>query len=140
MISVRVSDQVPLVFVARPNVPCSASRASRPGRSRPASLSVLQIHFVKCSPLELERDGQMSGRTVRGNFTTNDIDVMRDAALTGLGVACPPLPHVALQLATGSLLEVLIGWAPTLAPNHLYYPSRRQPTAVLRALVAAMRV
>jgi DNA-binding transcriptional LysR family regulator len=37
------------------------------------------------------------------------------------------------------LVEVLAGWAPTLAPNHLYYPSRRQPTAAFQAFVTAMR-
>lgn len=79
-------------------------------------------------------------RSVRGDFITNDIDVMRDAAVAGLGVTCLPLPHAAQALADGTLVEVLAGWAPILAPNHLYYPSRRQPTAAFQAFVAAMRV
>jgi DNA-binding transcriptional LysR family regulator len=43
-------------------------------------------------------------------------------------------------LADGTLVEVLADWAPVLPPNHLYYPSRRQPTAAFRAFVDAMRV
>ncbi len=65
---------------------------------------------------------------------------MRDAAVAGLGIACLPLPHAERQLADGILVEVLAGWAPILPANHLYYPSRRQPTAAFRAFVDAMRV
>lgn len=72
-------------------------------------------------------------------FTTNDVDVMRDAAVAGLGIACLPLPHAERQLTYGALVEVLTGWAPPLPPNYRYYPSRRQPTAAFRAFVDAMR-
>ena len=89
---------------------------------------------------ELWRASRTLERLVRGDFITNDIDLMRDAAVAGLGVTCLPLPHAALQLADGTLVEGLAGGAPTLPPNHLYYPSRRQPTAAFQAFVTAMRV
>ena len=140
MISVRISAPVPLVFVASP--------AYLAGRAAPVDPDDLVAHRCLCYRYtssgvvhrwEFERDGRTLERSVRGDFTTNDIDVMRDAAVSGLGVTCLPLPHAALQLAEGSLVEVLAGWAPTLAPNHLYYPSRRQPTAAFQAFVTAMR-
>ncbi|MEA1086435.1 LysR family transcriptional regulator [Sphingomonas sp. CD22] len=141
MISVRISAPVPLVFVAAP-----AYLADHPAPVDPDDLFAhrcLCYRYTSSGVVhrwEFERDGRTVERTVRGDFITNDIDVMRDAAVAGLGVACLPLPHAALQLADCTLVEVLARWAPTLPPNHLYYPSRRQPTAAFQAFVAAMRV
>jgi DNA-binding transcriptional LysR family regulator len=141
MISVRISAPVPLVFVAAP-----AYLADHPAPLDPDDLVAqrcLCYRYTSSGVVhrwEFERDGRTVERSVRGDFITNDIDVMRDAAVAGLGVTCLPLPHAALQLADGTLVEVLAGWAPILAPNHLYYPSRRQPTAAFQAFVAAMRV
>ena len=141
MISVRISAPVPLVFVAAP-----AYLADHPA---PVDLDDIVAHRCLCYRYTssgvvhrwaFERDGRAVERSVRGDFITNDIDLMRDAAVAGLGVTCLPLPHAGLQLADGSLVEVLAGWAPTLPPNHLYYPSRRQPTAAFQAFVTAMRV
>ncbi len=138
---VSLSAPVPLIFVAAP--------AYLADQAAPVDPDDLDAHRCLCYRYtssgvvhrwQFEREGRTSERSVRGNFTTNDIDVMRDAALAGLGVTCLPLPHAARQLADGTLVEVLVGWAPTLPPNHLYYPSRRQPTAAFRAFVKAMRV
>jgi len=141
MISVRISDPVPLIYVAAP--------AYLADRRPPVDPDDLDRHRCLCyrhtssgivHRWEFERDGRAFERAIRGDFTTNDIDVMRDAAVAGLGVSCLPLPHAERQLADGTLVEVLAGWAPVLPPNHLYYPSRRQPTAAFRAFVDAMRV
>lgn len=140
MISVRIGDPVPLVYVAAP--------AYLEGRAAPEVPDDLDGHRCLCyrytssgvvSRWAFERDGRAFERMIRGDFTTNDVDVLRDAAVSALGIACLPLPHAADQLAAGTLVEVLAGWAPTLPPNHIYYPSRRQPTAAFRAFVAAMR-
>ncbi len=141
MISVRISAPVPLVFVAAP-----AYLADHPAPIDPDDVTAhrcLCYRYTSSGVVHrwaFERDGRSMERSVSGNFITNDIDVMRDAAVAGLGVTCLPLPHAAMQLADGTLVEVLAGWAPTLPPNHLYYPSRRQPTAAFQAFVTAMRV
>ncbi|WP_076069427.1 LysR family transcriptional regulator [Sphingomonas montana] len=140
MISVRISAPVPLVYVVAP--------AYLADRLPPTGPDDLDTHRCLCyrhtssgvvHRWDFEQGGRAFARAIRGDFTTNDVDVMRDAAVAGLGVGCLPLPHVARQLADGTLVEVLAGWAPTLPPNHLYYPSRRQPTAAFRAFVDAMR-
>lgn len=140
MISVRISDAVPLVYVAAP--------AYLADRAPPAGPDDLDAHRCLCyrhtssgvvHRWDFQRDGGTFERSIRGDFITNDVDVLRDAAVAGLGVACLPLPHAARQLADGTLVEVMAGWAPVLPPNHLYYPSRRQPTAAFRAFVDAMR-
>lgn len=140
MISIRISDPVPLIFVAAP--------AYLAERGPPTGPDGLDGHRCLCyrhtssgviHRWEFERDGRAFERSIGGDFITNDIDVMRDAAVAGLGITCLPLPHAARQLADGSLVEVMAGWAPVLPPNHLYYPNRRQPTVAFRAFVDAMR-
>lgn len=135
MISVPISGPVPLVYVASPIYLAD--------RLPPAAPDDLEAHRCLCyrhtssgivHRWEFDRDGHAFERTIRGDFVTNDVDVMRDAAVGGLGIACLPLPHAERQLADGTLVEVLAGWAPILPPNHLYYPSRRQPTVAFRAL------
>lgn len=140
MISVRISDVVPLVYVASP-----AYLADHVAPSMPDDLDEHRCLCYRHTSSgvvhrwEFERDGRKFERAIRGDFTTNDIDVMRDAAVAGLGVTCLPLPHADRHLKDGALVEVLTGWAPDLPPNHLYYPSRRQPTLAFRAFVDAMR-
>lgn len=140
MISVRISDVVPLVYVASP--------AYLADHVAPSTPDDLDAHRCLCyrhtssgvvHRWEFERDGRKFERAIRGDFTTNDIDVMRDAAVAGLGVMCLPLLHADRHLKDGALVEVLTGWAPDLPPNHLYYSSRRQPTLAFRAFVDAMR-
>ncbi|MBB2964507.1 LysR family transcriptional regulator [Methylobacterium sp. R2-1] len=141
MISVRISDPVPLVFVAAPAYleACEAPGAPDDlGQHR-----CLCYRYTSSGTIhvwEFERNGRRFERAVTSSFVTNDVDVMRDAAVAALGIACLPRPHVNGHLGSGALVEVLAGWAPVLPPNHLYYPSRRQPSAAFRAFVEAMRV
>ena len=61
------------------------------------------------------------------------------AALAGLGLSYLPeelaLPH----LEKGRLKRVLEDWCPPYAGYHLYYPSRRQPSAAFALFVDALR-
>jgi DNA-binding transcriptional LysR family regulator len=44
-------------------------------------------------------------------------------------------PH----LETGKLVQLLADWPPPFAGYHLYYPSRRQPTAAFKVLLETLR-
>jgi DNA-binding transcriptional LysR family regulator len=61
------------------------------------------------------------------------------AATAGFGLACVLEDHVALYVAEGSLVRVLEDWCPPFTGYHLYYPSRRQPSAAFTLLVNALR-
>ena len=61
------------------------------------------------------------------------------AALDGVGLACVLEDLVVDQVAGGSLVRVLADWCPPFAGYHLYYPSRRQPSAAFAVLVEALR-
>ena len=72
---------------------------------------------------------------VRGRVITNDADTMIRAALDGLGLAHLIETTIAEPLAQGRLVRVLTSYCPQFPGLHLYYPSRRQVPAKLRALV-----
>ncbi|MEW9855616.1 LysR family transcriptional regulator [Novosphingobium sp. M1R2S20] len=140
MISVRISDPVPLIFVASPAYLAEQGRPIEPDDlARHRCISYRHTSSGALHRWEFERDGALIERTVPSTFITNDVDVMRDAALAGIGVSCLIDQQAAPHIASGELVEVLSGWAPALPPNHLYYPSRRQPSAAFQAFISAMR-
>lgn len=69
----------------------------------------------------------------------NDGDVMRDAALAGLGLALLPTFIVGQDIAAGSLRVLDVG--NTVEPESIYvaHPQGRRASAKLRALVASVR-
>jgi DNA-binding transcriptional LysR family regulator len=69
----------------------------------------------------------------------NNGDVMRDAALAGLGMALLPSFIVGEELRAGTLVAVDVGKA--VAPESIYVatPEGRRASAKLRALVASVR-
>ena len=64
---------------------------------------------------------------------------MTRAALAGFGLAYVPEDLVRPHLAKGRFKRVLEDWCPLYAGYHLYYPSRRQPSAAFALLVKALR-
>jgi DNA-binding transcriptional LysR family regulator len=141
MISFRISDPVPLIFVASPRYLADHGNPAHPDDlARHRCVSYRHTSSGALHRWEFEHNGTISDRTVPNNIVTNDTDVMRDAALAGLGIACLIEDQASPHILKGDLAEVLPGWAPTLPPNHLYYPNRRQPTAAFRAFLSAMRI
>jgi DNA-binding transcriptional LysR family regulator len=141
MVSVRISNRIPLLFAAAP--------AYLERHGTPQTPDDLLGHRCLCyrhtssgviHRWEFEHDGERFERDVPESFVTNDADLMRDAALGGLGIASLVAAQAERFMAEGRLVEILGGWAPSLPPNYLYYPSRRQPSAAFRAFVAAMRI
>lgn len=140
MISLRISDPVRLIFVAAPEYLAAHGTPLQPddlGKHRCISYRYSSSGTVH--RWEFQREGINIERAVPTTFVTNDVDVMRDAAVNGLGLCCLIADQAESHVAAGHLVEVLPGWAPTLPPNHIYYPSRRQPTAAFQAFINAMR-
>jgi len=84
---------------------------------------------------EFERDGEELEVEVDGPLTLSDQELMIDAALAGVGLAYVFEGRVTDLLAQGRLVRVLEDWCPDYPGFFLYYPSRRQLPAALRAFV-----
>jgi len=88
---------------------------------------------------QFERGGIEMDIDVAGPLTLNDQDLMVDAALDGAGLAYVFEAQVQDLLAQGKLTRVLADWCPAYPGFFLYYPSRRQLPAALRAFVDFVR-
>jgi DNA-binding transcriptional LysR family regulator len=89
---------------------------------------------------EFEKNGKPLNVRVDGPLTFNNIDMVLDAALEGLGVACVMEDMASLAIDKGKLVRVLTDWCPSFPGYHLYYPSRRQSTAAFTLLLKALRI
>lgn len=118
------------------------------GRPRPRRPQDLTAH--KCINLrmptrgglyawEFEKDGRPLNVRVEGQLTFNSTDLILRAALAAMGLAYLPMDLVRPHIEDGRLVHLLGSWSPFYPGYHLYYPSRRQPTAAFALLVDALR-
>ncbi len=84
---------------------------------------------------EFERGGVALEIDVSGPLTLNDQDLMVDAALDGAGLAYVFEKQVEDLIAKRKVVRVLADWCPAYPGFFMYYPSRRQLPAALRAFV-----
>lgn len=88
---------------------------------------------------EFEKDGRELAVRVDGQLMFNNIGMIIKAAVAGHGLAYASQDRIRDHLESGKLVQVLQDWSAPYSGYHLYYPSRRQPTAAFRALVDALR-
>jgi DNA-binding transcriptional LysR family regulator len=88
---------------------------------------------------EFERNGRDLRVRVDGQLMFNTAALMMNAALEGFGLAYLTEQQVQSHLESGKLVRVLANWCPPFPGYHLYYPSRRQPSAAFTVLVGALR-
>src|SRR5437762_10374990 len=88
---------------------------------------------------EFEKGARELKVRVEGQMVLNGTMQMLNAALAGFGLAYVPEELAQPHLAKSLLKRVLEDWCPTYACYHLYYPSRRQPSAAFALLVDALR-
>lgn len=88
---------------------------------------------------EFEQAGRALNVRVEGQFIANDIALMRQAALDGLGIAYLPADYLQPEIDAGRLMRILDDWTPPFPGYFLYYPSRRQQSPAFALLVEALR-
>jgi DNA-binding transcriptional LysR family regulator len=88
---------------------------------------------------DLEKDGRALNVRVEPRFVVNDMRLQRLGALGGAGLAYIMEDYVQSDLASGSLVKVLGDWCPPFPGYHLYYPSRRQRSPALAAVIDMLR-
>jgi DNA-binding transcriptional LysR family regulator len=89
---------------------------------------------------EFEKGKKCFSAAVTGTLVVDDLELVVRAAIDGVGLAYLAEQEVAVQLADGTLLRVLHDWCQPYPGFFLYFPSRRQKTAALSALVSTLRL
>lgn len=140
MIAVRIGPDVRMAAVAAP-----AYLAQNPAPQTPQDLTrhrCINLRLQTQGGLyawEFSKDGHDLRVKVDGPLIFNRTAQIVQAALSGAGVGFVPLDRVAPHIASGDLAPLLAEWWPSFAGHHLYYPSRRQPSAAFALLVDHLR-
>jgi DNA-binding transcriptional LysR family regulator len=140
MIAVRVSPDMRMAVVGSP-----AYLRKRREPHRPQDLiehDCINLRLPTHGGLyawEFEKDGRELKVRVDGQLVLNGSIQMLNAALAGFGLAYLPEGLVQPHVARGRLRQVLADWCPPFSGYHLYYPSRRQPSAAFALFVEALR-
>jgi DNA-binding transcriptional LysR family regulator len=140
MIAVRIGPDTRMAVVGAPSY--------FKGRAEPKQPQDLIGH--NCINLRLPTHGSLyawefeKGRRelrvrVEGQITCNGSAQMLNAALAGAGLAYLPEGMTEAHVAKGRLKRVLEEWCLPFSGYHLFYPSRRQPSAAFNLVVEALR-
>lgn len=89
---------------------------------------------------QFARQGRRVEVRVGGTLVFNDADLIRSAAVDGLGIAYLFEPHVPEELADGRLVRLLDAWCPKGSGFYLYYSGRRQMPPGLAVFIEALRM
>ncbi|MGN6099252.1 MAG: LysR family transcriptional regulator [Bosea sp. (in: a-proteobacteria)] len=114
-------------------------------RGSPASAAELDGHdgifYTNRGSGDWRFHGSSGTLSVRGrpSLRVNNGDMMRDAALAGLGIALLPLFIAGAEISSGRLGIVDIGMEPELEAIYLAHPEGRKPSAKLRAFADCLR-
>lgn len=88
---------------------------------------------------ELQVNGKAKWLAVQGPMVSNNGEVLRDAALAGLGLVLLPAFIVETALERGELVTVLDGCQPPPLSLNAVYPQHRQRSEVNRQLLAFLQ-
>ena len=88
---------------------------------------------------DLGHQGRTASVDVDGPMTMDNLNLMTEAALAGIGIAWLPEYQVKDHLQAGHLVHVLPDWGPYYPGPCLYYPANRHPPMALRMFADAVR-
>ena len=139
MIAVRVGGETRFVAVA--------SRAYLKKRPLPRTPDDLKDHSCirlrlpsgKLYRWEFEKHGQELEIDVPGALTLDNVGLMIEAAIDGLGIAYVPIHSAQRHLDGGRLVAVLDDWCPPIPGVFLYYPGHRLVPPGLRAFIDVLK-
>lgn len=140
MVAIPVSPEQRFLVVGSPEYFADHPRPLHPQDLRQHACVRWRLSLGGNYRWEFAKDGQALEMELDGPLVINDTQLNSQAALEGIGLAYCMETEVAEHLATGRLIAVLEDWCPTIPGFFLYYPSRRQVPAGLRALIELLRV
>jgi DNA-binding transcriptional LysR family regulator len=135
MVAVPIGPRQRTAIVASPDFLTRHQRPRRPEDLKSLPCIRFRLGSGRFYAWEFERGGIEQTIEVEGPLTLGDSDMMVRAALDGAGLAFAFEGQVAEHIAAGRLVRVLEDWCPYYSGFYLYYPSRRQVPAPLRAFI-----
>jgi DNA-binding transcriptional LysR family regulator len=140
MIAVKASRPQRGVIVGAPEYFAARGRPEHPRDLAAHNCIRRRFHSGRIYRWELEKAGRSLSVDVTGNLTLPQQDLIRRAALKGLGIAYLFAETVEDDLREGRLEAVLADWCQPFDGFYIYYPSRRQMRPALRAFIDFFRV
>ncbi len=140
MIAVRIGPDLRMAIVGSP-----AYLRERAAPQTPHNLAehrCINLRMLSAGGLyawELENEERDVRVRVEGQLTFNNSQMIIRAAVAGFGLGFIMEDQVEAHLRDGRLVRVLEDWCPSFPGYHLYYPSRREPSAAFALLVEALR-
>lgn len=139
MIAVRFGGDIRFLAVASP-----AYLAQHPAPLAPDDLSshaCIRIRMPSGKPYrwEFARRGKEIVVDTPGALILDDLELMAQAAVQGLGVAYMPDLVARPYLANGELVMVLDEWCPAIPGLFLYYPGHRHVPMGLKAFIDVLK-
>jgi DNA-binding transcriptional LysR family regulator len=140
MVAVRIGPNLRMAVVGSPGYFETHTMPKTPHDL--AKHRCINLRFLTSGGLymwDLEKDGHEIRVRVDGQLIFNNSNMIIRAASAGFGLGFVLEDQVEAHLADGRLVRVLEDWCAPFAGHHLYYPSRRQPSATFALLVEALR-
>jgi DNA-binding transcriptional LysR family regulator len=139
MIALRIGPDMRMAVVGAPSYFKNRPEPKKPQDLINHNCISLRLPHGGLYAWEFAKAGRDLRVRVEGQLTYNTTAQMLSAALAGLGLAYVPEGFAQPHLAKGRLKRVLEDWCLPYSGYHLYYPSRRQPSAAFALLVDALR-
>jgi DNA-binding transcriptional LysR family regulator len=139
MVAVRVSEDLRLAVVGSPEYFRSHAIPRTPHELR--EQSCIGFRFGgEVYRWEFERGKKALTVYPQGPATFDDPDLVIKAVLNGVGIGTALEKQVLPLISKNRLVQVLADWCPAFPGFFLYYPSRRNQSAALAALINSLRM
>jgi DNA-binding transcriptional LysR family regulator len=135
MVVVPVSGPIKLAAVASPDYIRRHGTPKTPKELQSHECIRLRMASGGTLPWRFAKAGEEFEVSVDGRLVVNNDELLVRATIDGAGIAYMPREMFDDALGQGKLVQVLADWSPVTAGLYLFYPSRRQVPAPLRAFI-----
>lgn len=136
MIAVSLTPDIRMLVVATPKYFATHSTPQSPEDLLQHRSIGMRMSHGGIYHWELERHQQKFSLNIPPRIVLNEMQAIRRAVLSGVGIAFISEWFVQEDIAQGRLVSVLEEWCPSFGGLRLYYPGRRHVPPGLKAFIA----
>ena len=139
MVVVRASPPSRILAVASPGYLATHPLPKIPQDLQNHSCIRFRLGNQQLLAWEFEKSRKKMEIGVSGQLIVNDVDLMVKATREGIGIGYIAETYISEEIADGELVPMLSDWSPSYDSWYLYYASRQQISAPLRAFIQFVR-